>query len=183
MTAPAKARLRIAVIVLLALYIEVTFGANLRIWGVAPDLLALVTVAAALSGGAEQGAICGFGCGLLADLYLQDTPFGLSALALCLVGFGVGAFRAASPIDSKLLIPGLVLVATAAEVGLFLGLAGLFGQAELGAEGRDWLIRVVVVESVDAAVLSLPVCGLLRWASRGSTGAVAMGGAAVTSAR
>jgi rod shape-determining protein MreD len=175
-TPPTKARLRVAVVAVAALYIEVTFGADLRIWGVAPDLLALVTVAAALAGGPEQGAVCGFGCGLLADLYLQDTPFGLSALALCLIGFAVGAFRVASPIDSKLVIPGVVLLATAMEVGLFLGLAGLFGQAELGAEGRNWLIRVVVIESVDAAVLSLPAYGLLRWASRGSAGAVVVAG-------
>jgi len=175
MTPPTKARLRVAGIAVVALFIEVTFGTDLRIWGVAPDLLCLVTVAAALAGGPEQGALCGFGCGLLADLYLQDTPFGLSALTLSLVGFVVGTFRVASPINSKVLTPGVVAVATAVQVAVFLALAGLFGQSELAHEGRDWLIRVVVIESVDAAVLSLPVCWLLRRASRGSPGAVALG--------
>ena len=183
MTPAAKARLRLIGIAVAALYIEVTFGGDLRIWGVAPDLLCLVTVAAGLAGGPEQGALAGFGCGLLADIYLQDTPFGLSALALCLVGFVVGAFRVASPVNSKLLTPAIVGVATALEAGVFLALAGLFGQSELAEEGRNWLIRVVVIESLDAAALSLPVCWLLRRASRGSPGAMALGEAAASTAR
>jgi rod shape-determining protein MreD len=178
-----KARLRVAGVVLAALYIEMTFGSDLRIWGVAPDLLCLVTVAAALATGPEQGAFCGFGCGLLADLYLTDTPFGLSALSFLLVGFVVGWFRAASPTETKLLVPPVVLVATAVEVGLFVALAGLFGQAQVTSEGRDWLIRVAVIESIEAAVLSLPAYGLLRRASRGSPGALSLGGPSAVTAK
>jgi rod shape-determining protein MreD len=182
-TPAAKARLYLAVVAVGALYLEVTFNADLRIWGVAPDLLGLVTVAAGLAGGPEQGALCGFGCGLLADVYLQDTPFGLSALTLCLIGFVVGTFRVLSPVDSKLLTPLVVALSTALAAGLFLALAGLFGQAELADEGRAWLIRVVVIESLDAAVLSLPVCWLVRRVTRGSPGAVALGEAPAASTR
>ena len=177
MSPASKGRLRVAVVMLATLYLEVTFGANLRIWGVAPDLLCLVTVVAALVGGAEQGVVCGFGCGLLADLYLQDTPFGLSALSLCIVGFLVGWFRAASPSGSKALIPVAVLVGTAINGALFLGLAGMVGQSHVFDEGRTWLIRVVAIESIDNAVLALPMWWLLRRAARGTLGAATVGAA------
>lgn len=175
MSGPAKARIRVALIALAALYLELSFGPNLRIGGVAPDLLTLVTIAAALAAGPEHGAFCGFGCGLLTDLYLQDTPFGLSALCLCLIGYLVGTFRAASPTDSRLIIPPVTLVATALSAALFLALAGLFSNGAITREGWSWLIRVVVIESIYAAVLSLPAYWLLRWAARSSAGAVALG--------
>jgi rod shape-determining protein MreD len=178
-TAAGKARLRVSAVILVTLYLEVTFGSNLRIWGVAPDLLGLITITAALAAGPEVGAFSGFACGLLTDLYLQDTPLGLSALCLCLVGYLVGTFRLASPNQSRLLVPPLVLVAAAVDTGLFLALAGVFGQAEIAGEGRNWLIRVVVIQSLDAAVLSLPVLRLLRWAVRGSQGALAVPGPVV----
>lgn len=170
MSAAAKARLRVAVLLLVTFFIQSTFGNDLRIAGVAPDFITLVVVCSGLVGGAELGTVVGFFGGLLADLFLIDTPFGLSALALCLIGFAVGSLRSAVLREGWVLTPAVAFVGTAAAVALFLGLADLVGQSQLLAQGRPWLVRVALIEALDAAVLSLPVTRLVRWAAAGSTG-------------
>jgi rod shape-determining protein MreD len=167
----AAARLRVAAILLVTAFIQSTFGADLRIAGVAPDLLTLVVITAGLVGGPEQGTVVGFAAGLLADLLVTPTPFGLSALTLCLIGFSVGSLRSAVLHDSLLLTPVVALVATVATVALFVGLADLVGQSQLASEGQAWLVRVAVVEGVYAAVLSIPVARIMRRAVAGSAGA------------
>jgi rod shape-determining protein MreD len=166
----AAARLRVAAIVLVTGYIQATFGADLRIAGVAPDLLTLVVICAGLAGGPEQGTVVGFGAGVLADLVVTTTPFGLSALTLTLIGFAVGTLRAGVLHDSWALTPVVAMVATGATVALFVALAGLVGQPQLASEGQAWLVRVGVVEGLYSAVLSIPVTRLLRRAARGSAG-------------
>lgn len=171
MSPATKARLRVGVLVVLTAFVQSTFGNDLRIAGVAPDLLILVVVCAGLVGGPEQGTVVGFCAGLLSDLLATDTPFGLWALTLCLTGFVVGALRTAVLREGWLLTPAVALVATAGAVLGFVGLGYLVGQAQLAAEGRSWLLRVVLVEGAYAAVLSLPVARLTRWAAAGSAGA------------
>ncbi len=171
MTGATKARLRLGVLLLLVAFIQVTFGDDLRIGGVAPDLLALVTICAGLAGGAELGAYMGFFAGLLADVFLTDTPFGLSALTLCLVGAGVGALRTAVLREGWVLTPLVAFVATGAGVIAFVAFGDLVGQSQLAHEGRNWLVRVVFIESIGAAVLALPMAKLVEWTARGSVGA------------
>jgi rod shape-determining protein MreD len=86
------ARLRVVAALGLTLVLHLTLLSRLRIDGVRPDALLLVAVSAGLVAGSERGAIVGFFAGVLADLFLQ-TPFGLSALAYCLVGFAVGSVQ------------------------------------------------------------------------------------------
>jgi len=50
----------------------------------------LLAVGAGFVGGPDTGAVVGFAAGTVSDLFLQSTPFGLSALAACLAGFAVG---------------------------------------------------------------------------------------------
>lgn len=171
MSAATAARLRIGGLLVVAAFIQATFGADLRIGGVAPDLMTLVVICAALAGGPDQGAVVGFCAGLLADLVLTDTPFGLSALTLCLIGFAVGALRSAVLREGWLLTPVVAFLGTVAAVALFLGLAYLVGQSSLAHEGQSWLVRVALVEAADSAVLSVPVAFLFRWAASGSAGA------------
>ena len=57
---------------------------------VAPDFMMLLAVCAGFVAGPDKGAVVGFAAGLVSDLFLQSTPFGLSALAACLAGFVVG---------------------------------------------------------------------------------------------
>ncbi len=172
-----KARLRLAVLLVAGLLVQATFGADLRIAGVAPDLMTLLVICAGLAGGPQLGTVVGFCAGVLADLLLQGTPFGLSALSLCLVGFGVGVLRAGVLREGWVLTPAVAFVATAAGVVLFLALGDLVGQTQLALEGRPWIVKVILVESIDAAVLSIPVAWAVRWAATGSAGAARVSGA------
>src|SRR4029450_9677936 len=81
--------LRGALVVVVALVAQIAIVADLRVVGAVGDLMLLVTVAAALTGGPDRGATYGFVCGLAFDLVL-DSPFGLSALTYAVVGYGVG---------------------------------------------------------------------------------------------
>lgn len=86
---PRRRWLGAALVLLVALLLQLSLMPDLRIFGAMGDMLLLVTVAAALVDGPERGATTGFAAGLLYDLVLS-TPFGLSALVYTLVGFGVG---------------------------------------------------------------------------------------------
>ena len=85
----AKAAVKVCGVLAVAILVQTTFGADFRVDGVAPDLMLLCAVCAGLVGGPDAGALIGFGSGLVSDLFLQSTPFGLSALAACLAGFVV----------------------------------------------------------------------------------------------
>jgi rod shape-determining protein MreD len=171
-----KARLRIVLVLVVAILIETALGSDLRVAGVAPDLMVLVTICAGLTGGAEAGAWVGFWAGLLTDLFLTSTPLGLSALTYCLVGAAVGALRAAVLPDFWLIKPAAALIGTVVAVLLWVTLGDVLGQSQLLEAGRSWLIRVVVVEAAWAAVLAVPVGWLYAKAARGSKGAELMGG-------
>jgi len=82
----------VKVVALLAagILLQTTFGNDLRVDEVAPDFMVLLAVCAGYVAGPDAGAVVGFGAGLVSDLFLQSTPFGLSALAACLAGFVVG---------------------------------------------------------------------------------------------
>ena len=85
-----RALLRLALVTLVLLVIQSTLMLSIRIHGVHPDLLWLVPITAAILDGPETGAIAGFWSGLAFDLILP-TPFGLSALVGCILGYAVGS--------------------------------------------------------------------------------------------
>lgn len=170
MTARTKGRLRIAALLVVAVLVQTTVGSDLRVAGVAPDLMLLLAICAGIFGGARQGVLVGFACGLLADVWLTDTPLGLSALTLCLVGFCVGGLRATMVPEGWGLVPVTAFVATAAGVVGFVAIGDLVGQSQLLAGGRAVLVRTVGVEAVENAVLALPVAWLYQRCSRGTEG-------------
>ena len=169
------ARLRMGLVVVAAILVQTTVGDDLRIAGVAPDLMVLVAICAGLTGGTEAGAWMGFWSGLAADMFLTSTPLGLSALTYCLIGAAVGALRAAVLPEGRLLTPVVAAVATAASVLLFVGLGDVLGQGQLLEAGRSWLIRVALIEAAWAAVLAIPVAWIYGRAARGSAGAERLG--------
>lgn len=171
MSAVLKARVRIALLLVVAILLETTIGNDLRVLGVAPDLMLLLTICAGLTGGTEAGAWVGFWAGLITDLFLTSTPLGLSALTYCLVGAAVGALRAAVLPDARLIRPAAALLGTVVAVLLWVAIGDVLGQSQLLGAGRSWLVRVVVVEAAWATVLALPVGWLYARAARGSKGA------------
>lgn len=175
MTAATAARVRIGLLLLVGIVVQTTFGADLRVGGVAPDFMLLLAIAGGLAAGPEGGTFIGFVSGLLADLALTTTPLGMYALAWCLVGFVVGWLRLNVLPEGRPAEPLVGLLASAGGVALFLVVGALAGQSELAVTGRAWEVRVGVVEAVWNAVLVIPVAALMRRAARGTRGADRLG--------
>lgn len=155
-------RVRVALVLALTLVLHITLLSRLRIDDVRPDALLLVGAMAGLVAGAERGAIVGFAAGLLADLFLQ-TPFGLSALAYSLVGFGVGSIQSGI-LRAAWWIPMVTaLGASAGGVVLYGILGAMVGQSEFVGP-RLGVIAVLV--GVMNAALAPAAVRLLGWAFR-----------------
>jgi rod shape-determining protein MreD len=147
-------------VLLLAIVVHTAVSPNLRVFGVAVDILLLLTIGAAIAGGAERGAAVGFACGVLADCFLQ-TPFGLSALTYALVGYGVGVFQT-GVLHSSWWIPAITAaVASVVAVVGFVLLGLVVGQEQLLS---THVLQVASVLAVLHALLAPPVVRLMRWA-------------------
>jgi rod shape-determining protein MreD len=158
-----RAMLRVAFVIFIALMVQQTVIVTLRIAGVHPDLLWLIPITAALLDGPETGAIVGFWAGLAFDLVLP-TPFGLSALVGCLLGFGVGSLTAAVDPRATWLKPVAAVAGSIAADMLFAVLGAIFGQQQMVQ--IDFLALSVIV-GVSSLVFVLPVSRLMRWALAG----------------
>ncbi len=149
-----------ALVLITALVLQVSLLARFSLDGARGDLLLLVALSAAVAEGPEKGAIVGFAAGVTFDLVLT-TPFGLSALVYCVVGFVVGWFQGSAlrvtwwmPVASVVLgsIFGVLLYALA---GAVLGLPSLSGPP---------LPTIVVAVSVLNGLLAPLTAKLMRWA-------------------
>jgi rod shape-determining protein MreD len=150
---------RVPPVLLVAVVLHTALFPELRVFGVAADFLLLVTISTAIVGGPDRGALMGFACGLLADCFLQ-TPFGLSALAYCLVGWFVGVFQS-RVLHAVWWIPVLTAaVATAAGTLAFVGLGAVVGQDQLISTR---LPTIVAVTALWSAVLVPFTVRLMRW--------------------
>jgi len=155
---------RTLLVVLLVLLVQSTIGLDIRVAGAHPDLMLLLPIAAGLALGPEEGAVMGFVAGMAADLLLP-TPFGLSALVGCLVGFGVGSMTGRITEGIWWLKSLVALAASAAAVMLYAVLGAVLGQEQFL---NDDLIAVVTVVSVVNALLAPAAVRLVRWALVGS---------------
>ena len=152
--------LRVALVILVVLMVQQTVMVALRIGGAHPDLLWLLPITAALLDGPETGAIVGFWAGLAFDLVLP-TPFGLSALVGCVLGYAVGALTTAADPRAGWIKP---VAAVAGSIGadmLFAVLGAILGQSQMVQLG---FLALFLVVGISSAVLVLPVNRLMRWA-------------------
>jgi rod shape-determining protein MreD len=151
---------RLAVIVLVAVLVQVGLLNQIVIGGAHPDAFLILAISAGLVAGPQRGAVLGFTLGLVADVFVQ-TPYGLSSLCYVLVAFAVGL--AASTVAAR---PTLGFQAAAALLGgiggtlLFVGLAILIDQPSVP---RHQLAVVAAVVAVTCVLLVNPVCRLLEW--------------------
>jgi rod shape-determining protein MreD len=149
-----------AVVVLLAaLVVQAAVISQLDLFGAHGDLLILVPVAAGLTLGAERGAVAGFVAGIAVDL-LVTTPFGLTALAYSMVGYGVGAFQH-GVLRASWWLPFVAAVAGAAFGTAVWALAATV-VGEEGLLTAD-LLRIIAAVVVVAAVLVVPAVRVARW--------------------
>ena len=118
-------------------------------------------ITAAILDGPETGAIAGFWSGLAFDLILP-TPFGLSALVGCILGYAVGsATKAVGPARPAWLTPVAAVIGSVAADMLFAVLGGIFGQRQMVQIDFAAVVGVVAVSS---ALFVIPVNWAMRWA-------------------
>ncbi len=163
----AKVVAKVVVILLLGILVQTCFGNDMRVDDVAPDFMLLLAVCAGFVAGPDEGALVGFVAGLLSDLFLQNTPVGLMALAACLAGYVVGWARASFLRPHPAIVPVVAASGTVLGVLLFVAIGYVVGQAQLVAPGEKWVAQVAIIEACYAAVFALPAAMLMGWALKG----------------
>jgi rod shape-determining protein MreD len=151
---------RVGLVLVLFLTVQQTLILDIRIVGVHPDIMLLLPITGGIVGGPARGASMGFVAGLASDLFLP-TPFGLSALVGCLLGFAVGAATVALDRSASWLPPLAALAGSALYEVVYPVLGSVLGQPQMLHVG---VARIVVLVSVTNAVLALPAMRLVAWA-------------------
>lgn len=154
----------IAAIVITALLLQSTVFAQLRLLGIRPELLYLVTIAIALLEGPNEGATVGFVSGLSQD-FLMNQPKGLTALTLTLLGYAVGMFRQFIVSPSPLVPTIVVGVGTAAGIAFYEVVSLLLGNFH---EEAAYGVKVALLTAAYNAVLTPILYPLLRRITEGS---------------
>jgi rod shape-determining protein MreD len=156
--------LSITVVVVTALLVQSTVFADLKLLGVRPELMYLVTIVVAFIEGPNEGAIVGFVGGMAQD-FLMNQPKGITALTLTLVGYSAGVARQYIVSASPLLPTILVGVGTAAGIAFYQVVAFLLGQL---SEPLGYAVRVSLLTGLYGAVLTPILYPLLRRITEGS---------------
>ena len=152
------------VIIVTGLLLQSTLFWQLKLLGVRPELMYLITILIAIIEGPNEGAVTGFAAGLAQD-FLMNQPKGITALTLTLVGYAAGLARQYIVSPSPLLPTILVAVGTAAGVMFYQVVAFLLGQLE---ETFAHAVRVTLLTALYGAILTPIVYPLLRRVIEGS---------------
>lgn len=150
---------RVALVGVVVLLLQVSMVSQVEVLGARGNIVLLFAIVAGLESDPERGAVAGFALGLAFDLLLE-TPAGLSALTLALVGWGVGVVKDVVLRSSQVLNLALVAAASAAGTLLYAGLAVVFGVT---FDPTD-LVAVVTVIAVVNALGSRLMHRAMRWA-------------------
>jgi rod shape-determining protein MreD len=150
--------LRLALIMIVAIVLQVSFFSYLTLFGATPNIIPLIAVTLGLLGGSMTGAVCGFALGFLLDSVLLAT-LGISSLTLLAVGYLAGRYREGTEISNTLMPPILIGVLTAAAAAAFSAL-----QLMLGIETQVSLLvlREIFVQGLLAFLFAIPFYPLIR---------------------
>ena len=140
----------VVAVVVTGLLLQTTVFPELTLLGVKPELLYLVTVVFAALQGPAEGALVGFVSGLAQD-FLLNTPKGITALTLTMLGYTVGLARQYITSPSPLLPAFLVALGTAGGVAFHQAVAFLLGEED-GPFG--YVAKVVLLTAIYGAVLT-----------------------------
>jgi rod shape-determining protein MreD len=157
-----RSAIRIALVVLAAVVLQISFFSYLSFFGTAPDIVPLVVITLGLLGGALVGAVCGFATGLVLDAALLQT-LGVWSLVLLAVGYLAGRYREGTEISNSLVPPLLIGALTTAAAAGFAAI-----QLMLGVQTPVSLLvlREIVVQGLLATLLAIPLFPLIRRALR-----------------
>lgn len=162
---PVRRAVVVAVLLILAVLIEVTVLAPLPFPGATPSLVLVVVVILASQFGASTGAVSGFAGGLLLDIAPPAAgTIGITALLLTVVGYAVGRFAES---DDRPWWTFAVLAAVAAPLVVLGGavLGGLLGDPRVRwDEVIGLMLSAAAYALVLALLLTLPLRRLCRWA-------------------
>jgi len=156
--------LALAAIIVTAVLLQSTVFSQLRLLGVRPELLYLVTILVALQEGPNEGALVGFTAGLAQDMFL-DQPKGITALTLTLLGYTVGMARQYIVSPSPLVPTIVVAIATALGVAFYEIVTFLLGQFDASI---TYAVRVALLTALYNAILTPILSPLLRRIIEGS---------------
>jgi len=156
--------LTIAAVILTALLLQSTIFAQIELVGVKPQLMYLVTIVIAILEGPQEGAIVGFASGMAQD-FLLNTPKGITALTLTLLGYTMGLARQYIVSPSPLLPTMLVAAGTAVGTAFYLLVGALLGQFDVPL---GYGVKVCLLTALYGAILTPILYPLLRRMSEGS---------------
>ncbi len=149
-----------AFVLILVLVLQVELFADLRVWGVMPEMLLGASIAGAWVAGPDRGAMIGFVSGMLYDIYLP-TPLGLSALSYLLIAYGVGLIGDGVAQSGEATLRRLVtFIGVPLGMALFIVLGELLGEDLYG----DGFTKLIIISTIYTLALLGPVHWLMRWA-------------------
>jgi rod shape-determining protein MreD len=154
----------VAAVVITALLLQSTVFAELRLVGVRPELLYMVTILIAFLEGPNEGAVVGFTAGLAQD-FMLNQPKGITALTLTLLGYTIGMIRQFIVSPSPLLPTFLVAIGTATGVAFYEVVSFLLGNFR---SPFSFAAKVVLLTAAYNAVLTPIVFPILRRLAEGS---------------
>ena len=122
-----RAFVRLTLVIVVVLLLQLSLISEMHLLTATGDILLLLAISAGIAAGPEWGALTGFIAGIAFDLVLQ-TPFGLSALSYCIVGYLVGRVQTGI-LRAAWWVPMVTAaIASAAGVVLFAVLEALAGR-------------------------------------------------------
>ena len=154
----------LVVVTFTAILLQTTVFAQMRLLGVKPELLYLVTVVIAVLEGPRDAMLFGFFAGLAEDFFLNQ-PKGITALTLTLLGYTVGLARQYIVSPSPLVPTIVVAIGTALGVAFYEIVTFLLGQFEAGI---TYAVKVALLTALYNAVLTPILAPLLRRIVEGS---------------
>jgi rod shape-determining protein MreD len=156
--------LALSIVVVTAILLQSTVFSQVKLLGVKPELLYLVTIALAVLEGPREAMTFGFFAGLGQDFFLNQ-PKGITALTLTLLGYSIGLARQYIVSPSPLLPTMLVALGTFAGVCGSQLVAFLLSDVRIDAVE---LLRVAALAAAYGALLTPLAFPLLRRISEGS---------------
>jgi rod shape-determining protein MreD len=145
-----------AALLVVAVAVQVTLLSRLPLPGATPDLVLLVVVAMALSGGPTVGLLTGFGAGLALDLVPPaDNEVGRWAFVLTVVGYLAGLAQAETR-RSAFVPLAVVAAAAAGSVLLYAALGALLEDPNITWSAVREVLPTAIVYDVVLSAFAVP---------------------------